>query len=34
MKEIDKYLDQLRKIWESKFNQLDKVLSTLKNKKK
>ena len=28
MKEIDKWLSQFRKIWESQFNQLDKVLST------
>ena len=25
MKEIDKWLDQFRKIWETKFNQLDKL---------
>lgn len=31
MKEIDKWLNQFRKIWETRFNQLDKVL--LKNKK-
>ena len=30
MKEIDKWLDQFRKIWETRFNQLDKVLSTMK----
>lgn len=30
MKDIDKWLEQFRKIWETKFNQLDKVLSTLK----
>ena len=29
MKEIDKWLDQFRKIWETKFNQLDKVLFNL-----
>jgi DNA-binding transcriptional ArsR family regulator len=29
MKEIDKWLEQLRKIWETKFNQLDNLLSTL-----
>ena len=29
MKEIDKWLDQFRKIWESRFNQLDNVLSKL-----
>ena len=28
MKEIDKWLQQYRKIWECQFNQLDKVLST------
>lgn len=30
MKEIDKWLSQYRKIWETKFNQLDKLLSTIK----
>ncbi len=34
MKEIDKWLEQFRKIWENRFNQLDNVLSTLKKKKK
>jgi hypothetical protein len=34
MKEIDKWLNQFRKIWETRFNQLDEVLQTLKNKKK
>src|SRR5436853_3130286 len=34
MKEIDKWLDQFRKIWEARFNQLDKVLSTIKKQKK
>lgn len=33
MKEIDKWLDQFRKLWETQFNQLDKVLATIKNKK-
>ncbi|GAO42752.1 ArsR/SmtB family transcription factor [Flavihumibacter petaseus] len=33
MKEIDKWLDQYRKIWESRFNTLDNILSTLKKKK-
>jgi DNA-binding transcriptional ArsR family regulator len=33
MKEIDKWLEQYRKIWENRFNQLDQVLSTIKNKK-
>ena len=34
MKEIDKWLEQFRKIWETRFNQLDKELSTLKKEKK
>ena len=34
MKEIDKWLEQLRKIWENRFNQLDKLLAKLKNRKK
>jgi len=34
MKEIDKWIEQFREIWENKFNQLDKVLSTLKKQKK
>jgi len=34
MKEIDKWIEQFRKIWETRFNQLDKVLSTIKKKKK
>jgi DNA-binding transcriptional ArsR family regulator len=34
MKEVDKWLDQFRKIWETQFNQLDKVLATLKKQKK
>jgi hypothetical protein len=29
MKEIDKWLEQFRKIWEDRFNQLDKVLVKL-----
>lgn len=33
MKEINKWLGQFRQIWESRFNELDNVLSTLKNKK-
>jgi DNA-binding transcriptional ArsR family regulator len=32
MKEIDKWLEQFRKIWDTRFNQLDNVLSTLKKK--
>jgi DNA-binding transcriptional ArsR family regulator len=34
MKEIDKWLEQFRKIWEDRFNQLDTVLSKLKSNKK
>lgn len=30
MKQIDKWLDQFRKIWEGRFNELDNVLSKLK----
>ncbi len=33
MKEIDKWIEQFRKIWETRFNQLDNLLSTKKNKK-
>ena len=32
MKEIDQWLEQFRKIWETRFNQLDDVLATLKKK--
>ncbi|MBL0329337.1 MAG: winged helix-turn-helix transcriptional regulator [Bacteroidetes bacterium] len=34
MKEIDKWIEQFKQIWETKFNQLDNVLLTLKKKKK
>jgi DNA-binding transcriptional ArsR family regulator len=34
MKEIDQWISQFRKIWESKFDQLDKLLANLKSKKK
>ena len=34
LKEIDKWLNQFRKIWETRFNQLDIVLSTMKKQKK
>jgi DNA-binding transcriptional ArsR family regulator len=30
MKEIDKWLEQFRKIWETRFNQLDNLLETIK----
>jgi DNA-binding transcriptional ArsR family regulator len=33
MKEIDEWLEQYRKIWETRFSQLDEVLSTIKKKK-
>lgn len=35
MKEVDKWLEQFRNLWEKKFNQLDDLLNnTNKNKKK
>ena len=34
MQEIDNWLAPFRKIWETRFNQLDKVLSTIKKQKK
>lgn len=34
MKEIDKWIEQFRKIWETRFNQLDNVLATMKKQKK
>jgi DNA-binding transcriptional ArsR family regulator len=34
VKEIDTWVEQFRKIFETQFNQLDKVLSTLKKQKK
>ena len=34
MKEIDHWLQQFKKIWESRFNQLDDVLATLKQENK
>lgn len=34
MKEIDKWLEQFRKIWEKKFNKLDNLLFKLQNKQK
>lgn len=33
MKEIDLWLEQFRKLWEDRFNQLDNVLSNLKKGK-
>ena len=34
MKEIDIWLEQFRKIWETRFNQMDDLLVTLKKKKR
>ena len=34
MKEIDKWLEQYRKIWEARINQLDELLTKLKKQKK
>lgn len=33
MKEIDQWLEQFKTIWETRFNQLDDLLTTIKNKK-
>ncbi len=33
MKEIDQWIEQFRKIWENRFDQLDNLLETLKNQK-
>jgi DNA-binding transcriptional ArsR family regulator len=34
MKEIEKWLEQFKAIWESRFDQLDQVLTTIKSQKK
>ena len=34
IKEVDTWLNQFRKIWETRFNQLDDVLTTIKQQKK
>ena len=34
MQEIEKWLEQFKKLWESRFNELDNVLATPKNQKK
>lgn len=34
MKEIDKWMEQYRKIWESRYGQLDDLLTTIKKDKK
>lgn|SRR5690554_3038020 len=31
IKEVDKWLDQFRQLWEDRFNQLDQVLNNLKD---
>jgi DNA-binding transcriptional ArsR family regulator len=34
MKEIDKWIEQFRKLWQSRFKELDMILSTMKKQKK
>lgn len=34
MKEIDTWLEQFRKVWESRYSNLDTLLSIIKNKEK
>lgn len=34
MKEVDEWLNQFRKIWETRYNQLDDLLLTIKKQKK
>ena len=34
LKEMDRWIEHVRKIWETRFNQLDNVLSTMKKQKK
>jgi DNA-binding transcriptional ArsR family regulator len=34
MEEVDQWLEQFRTVWETRFNQLDEVLSTIKKQKK
>lgn len=34
MKEVDQWLQQFRAMWESRFNNLDKVLANIKKQKK
>jgi DNA-binding transcriptional ArsR family regulator len=33
IKEIDDFIEPFRKLWEQRFNQLDQLLSTIKNQK-
>ena len=34
MKEVDDWLEQFRKVWETRFSQLEDLLSTMKNQTK
>ena len=34
MKEVDAWMEQFRKIWQTRFSQLDDLLTTIKQKKK
>lgn len=34
LKEMDRWIEQFRKLWETRFNQLDTVLSKMKKQKK
>lgn len=34
MKELDKWIEQFRKLWDARFNQLDHVLEKIKSKNK
>ena len=34
MKEIDEWLEPFRKVWETRFSQLENLLSTMKNQTK
>lgn len=34
LKEMDRWIEQFRKLWETRLNQLDNVLSTMKKQKK
>ena len=34
MKEIDEWLEQYRKIWETRYSQLDELLSTIRKEEK
>ena len=34
MKEIDKWIEQVKRIWEDRFNQLDNLLLTIQSKEK